>query len=571
MRYRLTGILLLGLFFGLFIAGCTSSQSASREFTSAGSHWHKGKSVWREMAPHLRLATRSDIAHSEAQINWLARHQAYIERTTTNAAPYVFYIYQQTRKRGIPAELALLPMIESAYNPFVYSRAGATGLWQMMPGTASGFGLQIDWWYDGRRDIVASTNAALNYLEYLHKLFGNWLLAIAAYNSGEGTVANAIRHNQALHLSTSFWALPLPVETRAYVPQLLAWAAIVNNPRHYGIRLVDVPCRQPFDAVHVKRPLDIKEAAKLAHVDSEVIHQLNPGFRRSTTTPDHSYTLLLPTESVEIFKIELARAPQPSPATVNWQYHSVQPGETLSSIARKYHVSTSVLAENNHLSHYTIHPNQKLLIRKGTPNAHRVTTEEARFGADHVPGPQQTIHTVSRWDSLNRIAQHYGVSVRQIQFWNGLGRGESPQVNQKLVLWLKHPIRSFKAMHSNSHSTRYQVRSGDTLMRIAKNHRVSVQSIQAANGLKGTALRRNQWLIIPSSSHNAAILQAKSRGKTMAHTSMHSQKVKTIYVKPGQTLYSIARQYHVSPQQLMNWNHLSSARALKAGQRLVVY
>jgi len=521
------------------------------------------------MGPHLRLASRSDLANSRAQLNWLVAHQAYIERTTTSAAPYVFYIYQQTRARGLPAELALLPMIESAYNPFVFSRSGATGLWQMMPGTASGFGLQIDWWYDGRRDIVASTAAALNYLTYLHKLFGNWLLAIAAYNCGEGTVANAIRRNQALHKSTDFWSLPLPLETRAYVPQLLAWAAIVKDPRRYGLHLVDVPSRQPFDAVHVSRPLDLKEAAKMAHVDTAVIHQLNPGFRRSSTSPDHGYNLLLPTESIEIFKVEYARVPKAAPTTP-WLYHKVRPGETLTTIARKYNTSTAILSSNNHLRNNMIHPNQQLLIRKGTKvSTPRITTEEARFGADHVPGPQQTIHTVAHRESLSHIAHRYGVSERQIQFWNRLGRGEVPHMNQKLVLWLKHPIRSYKAYHATSSSTRYQVKAGDNLGRIAQRYRVSTRALQAANGLKGTAIRKGQWLVIPGRATATVAARKTAAAKTPARAPV-SQKTRSIKVQRGQTLYSIARQYHVSPQQLMSWNHLRNGQ-LKAGQVLVVH
>ena len=566
MKTRALGILILGLLIGLSVAGCSSTGSKTYDFTSQG-HWGGG-SVWREMAPHIRLASRSDLAHSQAQLNWLVRHQAYIERTTRNAAPYVYYIYTQTRKRGMPAELALLPMIESAYNPFVYSHSGATGLWQMMPGTASGFGLQIDWWYDGRRDIVASTSAALNYLQYLHKLFGDWLLAIAAYNCGEGTVANAIRHNKALHRSTNFWSLPLPPETRAYVPQLLAWSAIVKNPSHYHLSLVDVPSRQPFEAVQMNQPLELKEVAHMAHVNADVVHQLNPGFRRSTTSPDHSYNLLLPKESMEIFKLEFSRTPKLTNNT-EWVYYVVKPGDTLNSVARKYQTTTKALAENNHLPDQNIHPNQKLLISKSKPRKMpRVVTEDARYGADHVPGPQQHIHTVAHHDSLNKIARQYGVSERQIQYWNGLGRGEKPQVDRKLVLWLKHPIRSYHAYQSSHNSTRYQVKAGDNLGKIAQRHHVSVRSIQAANGLKGTAIRKGQWLVIPG---NNTAARAPSRTTHPSKPSSSNHQPRKIKVKPGQTLYGLSRQYHVSPQQLASWNHLTKSSSLKAGQTLLIY
>ncbi len=564
---------LISLLTGVLLAGCASNHNSSRSYETQDPFYSSsfgGSSIWDGMGRHMNLSNASTRAHMQHQLQWYRNHQAYVYKITTNAAPYIHYVYEQTRKRGLPAELALLPMIESAYNPFLFSRTGATGLWQMMPGTASGFGLEINWWYDGRRDTLRSTDAALTYLNHLHQMFGNWLLAIAAYNSGEGTVLAAIHRNQVLHKSTDFWSLPLPMETRSYVPLLLSLSEVIKNPSHYGLRLINVSNECPFAPVRMHQVLEIKQIAQLAHVKTSTIRKLNPGFRRWSTTPNQAYTLLLPKDNIEIFNQELAMVPTLAPTqripTLQWEHHRVTPGESLGSIARRYHTTVLALRNANSLRNDIIHPGQTILIQtRSSAPAHVVTAAEARYAADRVPGPQQVIHQVSRWDSLAKISRRYGTSVHAIQFWNNIGKGQEVRPNQKLVLWLKHRPRAAAPVYARAGGgSRYQVRAGDNLGSIARRYHVTVASLQQTNHIRGNAIRKNQWLAIPGRANTQLAHYSKPRYSKSARGS------RTHPVKHGQTLYSIARQYHVSPQALIQSNHLNRNADLRAGQVLVI-
>lgn len=316
--------------------------------------------LWPIIAGQFELTgyeNQPDVRH---QILWYASHKQILEQMLTNAAPYIYYVYRQTQQRNIPAEFALLPMVESGYDPFAYSRAGATGLWQMMPGTASSFGLNIDWWYDARRDTVVSTQSALNYLVTLHSAFKDWLLAAAAYNAGIGAVQAVQQQNQRLHRETSFWDLPFSQETKDYVPKLLALAAIIKHPGKYGITLPYVPDQPYFSAVTLNSQMDVVELGRLAGVSTAVIHRLNPGMRRWASNPNSSYALLLPYDKMSVFTHNLSRVN--GKEHVSWQYHEVQTGETLQSIAKNYHTSVALLDQVNTLKSGAVVPEQGLLV-----------------------------------------------------------------------------------------------------------------------------------------------------------------------------------------------------------------
>ncbi len=315
---------------------------------------------WRDLAQHFTLndaVDRPDIRH---QLIWFLSHRGALNEMLNNSVPYLYYVFQQTQKRDMPAEFALLPMIESSYDPFAYSKAGATGLWQMMPGTASSFGLDIDWWYDGRRDTIVSTQSALNYLCTLHDIFHRWTLAAAAYDAGIGAVQGAQSYNQQWKISTDFWNLPLPNETREYVPKLLALAAIIKNPQYYGVHLPHIPDHPYFFAVNMNSQIDLVEASRLAHVSTQAIRQLNPGMLRWASNPNGVYTLLVPYSAAKTFEKNLSAAT--GKEHVSWEYHEVRSGETLASIASNYHMGVSFLAEVNRLPTNTLMPGQGLVV-----------------------------------------------------------------------------------------------------------------------------------------------------------------------------------------------------------------
>ncbi len=311
--------------------------------------------VWAAMSNDFALDDSTDHAMTEEQIHYFLKNRDYLHELTRNATPYLYYVYKETQQRGMPAEIALLPMIESNYHPFGVSTSGASGLWQMMPDTASGFGVKTNWWYDGRRDIKTSTNAALHYLAYLHHDFGDWLLAIAAYNTGEGAVEAAIRHNKRLGKPTDFWSLPLPYETKIYVPKLLALANIFANPQKYHVTLPVIANHPYFETVPMHGKTDLKHVATLSHTPLKTVRLLNPGVRHTATTiPNQQYALLLPSDHADLYR-------------VNSQKKS----------AAEHHVSST-----HSRTHHQNHPHAKHVAAKTSHHTHSA----------HTPAQHQTVH-----------------------------------------------------------------------------------------------------------------------------------------------------------------------------------
>lgn len=429
------------------------------------------------------------------QIHWFRGRQDYIDELTRNAQPYIYYILQQTRKRGMPAEIALMPMIESNYNPFGYSKCGAVGLWQLMPGTASGFGLRINWWYDGRRDLVASTNAALNYLQYLHDYFHSWLLAIAAYDAGEGTVNNAIRYNRRHHRPTDFWSLPLPYETRAYVPKLLALAAVIKYHDRYGLSLIPLVNKPYLTTVTVKAQMNLRHLAKLADSSPKLIRKLNAGFRRWTTAPDHSYDLLLPIAKTETFKTNLAAASQKIRHGAKWIYHRVHSGESLSIIADRYNTSIIALQRINKLKSSVLQIGEDLLIPTAQAQslpAHQVYNR--KISEDGIPGPKRAVHIIKSGETIASIAHRYHVTPTQIYFWNNFNNHTKLRIGQKLIMW--------RSSHYTNHPTSsdgfyHRVRRGESLGLLAQRYHTTVSQLRRVNHLSATVIRVGERLYIP--------------------------------------------------------------------------
>jgi membrane-bound lytic murein transglycosylase D len=234
------------------------------------------------------------------QLAWLQRNSDYLERVFQRAQRYMYHIVTEVEARGMPLEFALLPVVESAYEPFAYSSGRAAGLWQFIPGTGVRFGLKRDWWYDGRRDVIESTRAALDYLQALHDQFdGDWLLAIAAYNVGELTVQREVDLNRAAGRPVDFWHLKLPAETRAYVPKLLAMKRLMAEPERYGLEFAPIPNEPYFAVIDTDSQIDLKIAARLAGTSFDELVALNPGYNRWATDPDGPHRLLVPIDSAD--------------------------------------------------------------------------------------------------------------------------------------------------------------------------------------------------------------------------------------------------------------------------------
>jgi membrane-bound lytic murein transglycosylase D len=315
--------------------------------------------LWAAMRDNFKLTSNGHSAAVKHELAWYLAHKWVVQMIVKNSEPYLGYVYQETQKRGMPAEFALLPMVESGYVPFATSPAGAKGLWQIMPNTASGSGLKINWWYDGRLDVVNSTNAALDDLVRLKGGLHSWPLAAAAYNYGEGGVLSAVDFNRRKGLSTDYWSLPLPQETKDYVPKLLALAEIIRNPSKYGITLPALTTEPNFQSIKLSSQIDRAQIADLADTTEEVVHELNPGMLRWATGTNGSYDLAIPTDKVATFKINLARLANQK--RLLWVYHGVH-NESLNDVSKNYHTTVKELMKINQLHTASVKNGQGILV-----------------------------------------------------------------------------------------------------------------------------------------------------------------------------------------------------------------
>ena len=338
------------------------------------------------------------------QEEWYANRPDYIKRTVARSSRYLHYIVEEVQKRGMPTEIALLPIIESAYNPVAYSRAHASGIWQFIPSTGKNYGLQQNFWYDGRRDVMAATTAALDYLEKLYEMFGSWDLALASYNWGENAVARAIAKNLARGLPTDYQNLTMPQETRYYIPKLQAVKNIIANPAQYGIELAEVPNQPYFVAVTTTKHIDVKLAAKLANVPLEEFVSLNPGYSRPVIRANSEQTLLLPTDKADTFRTNLENHDQP---LVSWQAYKLKAGDSIDRIASRHNISVAQLKQVNSISaRRRIGPGSTLLVpASGGATPH----------LPDLPATQVTVARAPKKSSKHARAGRKGSTVKVAQ------------------------------------------------------------------------------------------------------------------------------------------------------------
>jgi membrane-bound lytic murein transglycosylase D len=448
-----------------------------------------------------------DVDHEmvERETRWFANHPAYLDRTFKRGERYLYHIVGEIEARGLPLELALLPVVESAFNPIAYSRARASGLWQFIPATGRQYGLKQNWYYDGRRDVVAATTAALDYLQFLHDEFdGDWLLAVAAYNCGEANVARAIKRNRAAGKPTDFFSLKLPRETRAYVPKLLAMRRLVNDPAAHGLIFAPIPNQPYFAKVATGGQLDLKVAAELAELPKEELLALNPAFNHWVTDPDGPHHLLVPLDRQERLTVGIAALP-PS-ERVRVVYHRVRKGDTLGGIADKYNVSVAMLKSTNKIRGTLIHPGQDLLIAAAprVGDAKFVAQAEA-VDPEPIRASSSTKHRVRRGDTLWSIAKTHGVSLDRLATTNGLSRNGTLTVGQTLKIPGTATLASTNPDAVSPSAVTYIVRAGDTLGRIASKFRVSLSDLLGWNSLSTNVIKPGQRLVMYVDSRRSGI------------------------------------------------------------------
>lgn len=350
-----------------------------------------------------------------------ASRPAYVKKMMARSQKYIFYVLEEIEKRGMPTEIALLPMIESAYNPRAYSRSRALGIWQFMPATGKHFGLQQNWWVDNRRDVKAATNAALNYLEKLHGMFGSWDLALAAYNAGEGTVGRAIRRNRKSGLPTDYQSLRLPLETTHYVPKLQAIKNIVNNPTRYGLEIAPIPNQAYFAEIDSPDQIDAKLAAKFAEISHEEFTALNPSYNRPVVASrNNTHQLLLPVTAIDTFQNNLNNYGKP---LISWKVYKAKSGERTASIAKKFNISVSQLRKVNDLPRsQKLSRSLHLLVPAKDTNTNKINV--ARLAKQKTASQRSSIrhvtHRIKRGETLSTLAKRYGTNTRALMRINRL-------------------------------------------------------------------------------------------------------------------------------------------------------
>lgn len=462
--------------------------------------------LWHRLRAGFALDHDASEPRVQAQLNWYKKHPRYIDRVVDRGSRYLHYIVSETEKRGLPTELALLPVVESAFDPFAYSHGRAAGLWQFIPSTGKYFGLTQSWWHDDRRDIIAATDAALTYLDRLATRFdGDYMLALAAYNSGGGTVSSAMRRNRNRNEPTDYWSLDLPRETRHYVPKLIALARILDDPEAYGIELPALDDEPYFEVVETGSQLDLAQAAQLAGVDIDEIYLLNPSYNRWATTPDGPHRLLIPRGQAETFTAALEKI---DPAQrVSWRNYKVKSGDTISTIAKRYSTTSSVIQQVNNLDSHIIRIGQRLMIPSAAKEAdtyalsasERLARKQERSGRN--TDGTRVDYTVRSGDTFWDIAREHRVSVRQLASWNGMAPGDPLMPGKDLVIWSKSSQPAMLASTNRGkgmvRKVGYQVRKGDSLSTIANRFAVNVRDIASWNDLNTSRyLQPGQSLVL---------------------------------------------------------------------------
>jgi len=362
---------------------------------------------------------------------WYEARPDYVARMIERSRRYLYYIVVEVEKRNMPMEIALLPMIESAYNPMAYSPSRASGIWQFIPSTGKLYGMQQNWWLDDRRNVVTATEGALDYLQKLHAQFGDWYLALAAYNWGEGAVERAIAANQKRGLPTDYLSLKMPAETRNYVPRLQAVKNIVNDPEKFDLALADMPDAPYFTVVRTNKKMDVKVAADLAEMPLDEFLSLNPQHNRPVIAGADEATILLPYDKAELFAAKLELTDQPM---VTWQAYKLRSGETLQSVALRFGLSLETLRSVNGIGPRAKVPvGHALLVPTQAPSDATVASlQNAVFTT--VPSGRTFYHRVRKGETLASIAARYDVSAQELKGWNsGVGSKLTPGQRLRVV------------------------------------------------------------------------------------------------------------------------------------------
>ena len=437
----------------------------------------KSDNLWMRLQTQFQLVDHYDHFAVDEELSAYIYNQAYFDRITERAEPFLFWIVSEIERRKLPMELALIPIVESTFNPNAYSPKHAVGLWQFIGPTAKSFGLQQDWWYDGRRDPRASTIAALDFLEQLHKEFNeDWLLALAAYNTGQGNVNRAIKRQGINRNNADFWSLPLAKETKKHVPKILALAKLISNSPRYGVDLTPIENKEPLALIEVDSQIDLTQAAKLAQLDYQELRRLNPGYLQWATHPDNPQVIAVPIDHAGFLKTGIANLGPDR--FITWDRYEIRPGDTLSGIAIRIQTDVEVLRSVNQIKGSRIIAGDSLLVPSTTDPALLANiTQNQRTSRRILPIPSEYI--VRSGDNLWTIARRFDIKSAEIALWNNISVNSILQPGQELSLAFLKNSNPTTEVSNTSTARDYRVQSGDSMIGIAK--RFSIDLIKLLN------------------------------------------------------------------------------------------
>ncbi len=423
----------------------------------------------------------------DREFDWYVANADYLNRVLRRSERYLHHVVEALRQADMPLDLALLPIVESAYDPFAYSRGRAAGLWQIVPETGRELGLDQNWWYDARRDVIESTDAALRYLRQLEQRFdGDWLLAVAGYNAGGGSVARALQRAVGDGATADFWGVwpYLPEQTQAYVPRLLALSRLVADPAQHGISLPFIADEPYFEIIETGGQVDMALAAQIAGMSTDELYLLNPGVNRWATDPDGPHRLLVPHGKADEFATVVSGTGEL--AGVRWIRHIVSPGETLGHLAFEYRTTAEALRQANSIADDLIRAGQGLMVPlpagASDDSAPWPVPALADGAAPAAGGGRPQAYVVREGDSLWSVASRFRVAVADLAQWNSMSPLDILDIGRELVVWSDTPV-SMPEANQRIRRVTYTVHEGDSLYRISTRFRISVGDLLQWNNL----------------------------------------------------------------------------------------
>ena len=479
----------------MILSGCQSVINKNQTLASLKSksvntiQYSQEDDLWQVIANRQGIKSVSN-SRVQSRIDWISNHPEYLSLISKRAEPFLYLVVSELEKQNVPIEIALLPIVESDYYPFSYSHGTAVGLWQFIPSTGRMYGLEEDWWHADRRDVLASTKAAANYLNDLNKMFkGDWLLSIAAYNAGPGRIQRAIDTNIKLGKKTDFWSLDLPQETEKYVPKLLALSQVIKNPSRYNQKLLEIDNKPFLNEVELDSQFDLALISQWTGLSIDQIYNYNPGLKRWATPESLPYIMLLPEEVIDSFNDNLSK--QDQRPKISWTRYKIKQGDSLSLIAQNYNTTIGQIMSVNELDNDAIRADKYLIVplaqkSEGYYSLSDNQREKSRLNIQK--NSEKIIYTVVAGDSLWKISIKFGTTINNLVRWNQISPSDSLSIGKELVILRDNKNKTELAKITNTgidinRDIFYTVKEGDNLSRIAQKYNVKIAEIRSWNDL----------------------------------------------------------------------------------------